>query len=544
MKKMKSLLALVFVLSLFVVALCFGADSAPSVYTHYDAKSRVLHVSGSGELKDLYVTEWVEEYENYEDDEDCMCNECIQLKVDHIVITGDVTSINHCFIGIHCVKSISLPDTVKEIKGGSFNALYDLKTVYLPKNLTVINNAFNQCNVEWIKLPEKIEVLCGFGGAQIKELEIPRTVKKLAVYSNTLERIYIPETVTASMLKATGHVNDFMEEEFGEPTFNGIHTKSKKLVVTGYDKSAAKDWAKENGHKFEQISPVPSKLSLANGDYYVRVTWSEVEKTDNWTLYRKAAGDKSWTKLGTFGATTTKYYDKSVSGCNTYTYRLMGDDNKIYLDAKIKRVVPPSKVIVYAKSATTATVKWRKVDGAKYYYVYKRTNMVQNGQNNYTYTKLARVDAKYNFYKVKNLKLEPGVFAYCIRVYDGTSYSTYSNAAEFESGRILITSCTANVKNNTITVKWPSSQGTVKNCFHVFYKEKDNSDVREIVTVNASKFKTSGNYHYVTFTPKNKLENFNGFMLEAETYYDSYYTAKPSEASRFRAYSNRVNVDF
>ena len=323
-----------------------------------------------------------------------------------------------------------------------------------------------------------------------------------------------------------------------------VNTRSKKLVVVGYDKSAAKAWAKEKGHKFEQISPVPEKLSVANASGFIKVSWSEVDKTESWTLYRKATGDKSWTKLGTFGAATTKYYDKAVKSGKTYTYRLKGDNNKIYLDAKIKRITAPSKVIAYAKSATTATVKWSKVDGAKYYYVYKRTNMISHGQNNYTYTKLARVDAKYNHYKVKNLKPEPGIFDFCIRVYDGTSYSTYSAPAEFEAGKILITSCTANVKNNTITVKWPSSQGVVSNNFHIFYNEKDNSDVREVVTVKASKFKTSGNYHYVTFTPKNTLKNFNGFSLEAVTYYDSYYTAKPSEASRFRAYSNRVSVDF
>ena len=472
-----------------------------------------------------------------------MCNECTQFAFSHIVITGNITSIDHCFIGLRSVKSISLPDTVKEIKGGSFNGCYNLKSVYLPESLKVIDNAFNECSgLLWANIPENIEVLCGFGYAKFTNLEIPRTVKKLALCSDTLERIYIPETVTADMLKATGHVNEFMEEEFGESTFSGIHTKSKKLVVMGYNKSAAQSWTKEKGCKFEAISSVPEKLSVANAINFIKISWSQVDKTESWTLYRKATDEKNWTKLGTFSASKTTYYDKTVKSGKIYTYRLMGDNNKIYRDAKISRLSAPKKIIIYSKSATTATLKWSKVDGAKYYYIYKRSSYTQNGK--YIYTKIARVDAKYNYYRIKDIDIRSAEYGYCVRAYDGTSLSPYSDIAEFEPGKLLITSCTVNMKNNTITVKWPSSKGAVRNDFHIFYKEKDNKDVREVVTVKASKFKTSGNYHYVTFTPKNTIKNFNGLSLEALTYYDCYTTSKPSEAGRLRATSNRVSVVF
>ena len=85
----------------------------------------------------------------------------------------------------------------------------------------------------------------------------------------TVTLILLKKLITADMLKATGHVNDYADGDTNGSTFSGIHETAKFVTVTGYDLSAAKDWAKQNNFDFNEISPVPAKLTVKNTVFWV-----------------------------------------------------------------------------------------------------------------------------------------------------------------------------------------------------------------------------------------------------------------------------------
>lgn len=550
MKKTKSILTLTLVLVVLAVLFCFNAGSEPSIYQEFDSRSGVLYISGTGELKDLYDLDYDEEGDFFDCEHDAgeLCSECWEYEIEHIVIGKGITSINHCFFNLKGLKTLSLPDTLKEIKGGSFIACSNLRSFTLPESVTVIDNAFNECySLEWVNIPKNIKTLCGFGGARLSHIEIPRTVKKLALWSSTIDKIYIPETVTAEMLKASGNINDYTEGDFYENRFSGLKITSAHFVVTGYDKSAAKEWAgKQKSCEFNQISPIPAKIKAKNYSKSIKITWEEIDKTDKWTLYRKAKGEKSWTKLTTVNGQVTSYVDKDVLWGKTYTYRLKGNGNRIYVDVAVGRIESPAGIECYATSPTTATLKWKKVDNAKYYYIYNRcVNHNPYGPGSVSNVKIARVDAKYNYYKFTSEKLKYGYFNFYIRAHDGTSYSPYSAGCDFDYGDIGITSFKPDSKNNTITVKWHTAKNLSKVNFYLKYYGYVNGKYtmikEETVTAKSSAFKTSGNYTYVTIKPKTDLDcgTYTRVSFEAKSIYS---VKEPSSKQPYTGYVRGFTV--
>ena len=498
MKKIKSFIIFTALVMTFAAIFCFGASAESEISSRFDYQSGTLYVSGKGEVKNLYNPSWYEfEEDDCEHEADVLCIWCLEYRVKNVIIGEGITAIDHSFFNLYNLKTLSLPSTLKEIKNGSFIECNNLKSVDIPEGVTVIDNAFNYCTgLEWVNIPENVEVLCGFGYAKLKNIEIPRSVKKLALACDTLETIYIPETVTADMLKAEGYVNDYAEGDTKESTFSGIHTNAKFLTVTGYDLSAAKTWAKEYGHFFNEISPVPEKITVKNYVKHVLISWEKVDKTDTWILYRQAKGKTGWKRIATLDSNVTSFKDTTAQYGKTYTYSLKADTNKIYTKAVIGRIARPENVSMYATSVSKATITWDKVANAKYYYVYQVTN---NG-NGTVYKKVAKVNAKNNYYNFKNVNYDYHTNEhYCVRAYDGTSYSPYSKSVEFTPGLVKLVSATGNQKTGKVTLKWITSENIKKIDVVVSYYDKGDSFIKnKKITLKNSQLKKSGKYTTVT----------------------------------------------
>ena len=540
MKKIKSFVIFTATVMIFAAMFCFGASAESEISTRFDYQSGTLYVSGKGEVKSLYNPSWYEfEEDDCEHEADVLCNWCLEYRVKNIIIGEGITAIDNSFFNLYELKTLSLPSTLKEIKNGSFIECHNLKSVDIPESVTVIDNAFNYCTgLEWVNIPENIEVLCGFGYAKLKDIEIPRSVKKLALACDTLESIYIPETVTADMLKADGYVNDYTEGDTKESTFSGILTNAKFVTVTGYDLSAAKTWAKEKGYTFNQISPVPKKLTVKNYVKHVLISWEKVDKTDTWILYRQAKGKTGWKRIATLDSKVTSFKDTTAQYGKTYTYSLKADTNKIYTKAVIGRIERPDNVYAYATSVSKATITWDKVDGAKYYYVYK----VSDNGNGTTYKKVAKVNAKYNYYNMKNVDYSyHTVEKYCVRAHDGTSYSPYSKAAEFTPGLVRLVSATGNQKNGKVTLKWITSANIKNIDVRVSYYNKGDRFLRdEVISLKNSQLKKSGKDTTVTIDLGGPFtrEQYNriGFVLNVE-----YKEKRSSTKSPVEITTNNVN---
>ena len=498
MKKIKSFVLFAVTMLTLASVFCFGASAESQISNRFDYESGTLYVSGKGEVKNLYNPSWYEhEVDDCEHAADVLCNWCLEYRVKHIIIGEGITAIDHSFFNLYELKTLSLPSTLKEIKNGSFIECHNLKSVDIPEGVTVIDNAFNYCTrLEWVNIPKNIEVLCGFGYAKLKDIEIPRSVKKLAIACDTLESIYIPETVTEDMLRPTGYVNEYSDGNTGASTFSGIHTKAKFVTVTGYDLSAAKAWAGQKNFTFNEISPVPEKLTVKNYVKHVLISWEEVENTDTWILYRQAKGKTGWKRIATLDSKTTSFKDTTAQYGKTYTYSLKADSNKIYTKAVIGRIARPDNVSMYATSVSKAVITWDKVANAKYYYVYQ----VFNNGNGTVYKKVAKVNAKNNYYNFKNVDYDYySNEHYCVRAYDGTSYSPYSKSVEFTPGLVKLVSATGNQKNGKVTLKWITS-ANIKNIEVVvnYYDKGDSFIKSKKITLKNSQLKKSGKYTTVT----------------------------------------------
>ena len=123
------------------------------------------------------------------------------------------------------------------------------------------------------------------------------------------------------------------------------------------------------------VTSVPGKVTLkkATSAYGgVNVTWNAVSGADSYTIYRKAAGAKSWSTLGT--SKTTSYLDKTAKTGTKYTYTVRAK-NIVGLGSYDKTGVSTTYIaaptVKIANASNGIKVSWNKISGATGYTVYR-----------------------------------------------------------------------------------------------------------------------------------------------------------------------------
>lgn len=126
---------------------------------------------------------------------------------------------------------------------------------------------------------------------------------------------------------------------------------------------------------YKVVRPSTPKMKLIRNEVKgITVTWTAVDGADHYRVYRRAAGDKSWTYIGDVDtnacldtkATTGNYWRytvRAVSEAGLYS----GYENGIY----IKRVDTPHMKTI-ANTSNGIKVTWSAVSNAKEYRVYRR----------------------------------------------------------------------------------------------------------------------------------------------------------------------------
>ena len=173
---------------------------------------------------------------------------------------------------------------------------------------------------------------------------------------------------------------------------------------------------------YKVVRPSTPKMKIIRNEVRgVSVTWTAVDGAKSYRVYRRGAGDKYWTYLGSvdtngcldLAATTGQYWRytvRAVSESGLYS----GYENGIY----IKRVDTP-KMKSIANTANGIKVTWSAVSNAKEYRVYRR-----GAGGTWVYLGLTK-NTSYVDTAVKNNKGQ--YYRYTVRAVDGY----YSN---FESG--------------------------------------------------------------------------------------------------------------
>lgn len=141
------------------------------------------------------------------------------------------------------IKSIVIPDTVKEIKDYAFYNCKNLTSITLSKNLEILGtNVFNLCrSLESIEIPSSVKDLgtYTFSASGLKSITIPesKTLTKISYYvffqCQKLTEVTLPSTVT------------LIEK-------NAISDCPNKITIKAPDGSYAQKYANDNNFNFEK----------------------------------------------------------------------------------------------------------------------------------------------------------------------------------------------------------------------------------------------------------------------------------------------------
>lgn len=142
------------------------------------------------------------------------------------------------------IESVEIPDSVTEVQDYAFAANSKLSKVKLSKNLKIIgNNAFWNC-------------------PQLKEIELPATLKKIGVYAFSatgLTSVKLPESKTLTSLdQFVFFQSKDLKEVTVPPTMTNIADNtfnecSKDLTIKGKANTYALSYAKKHNYKSEAI---------------------------------------------------------------------------------------------------------------------------------------------------------------------------------------------------------------------------------------------------------------------------------------------------
>ncbi len=122
---------------------------------------------------------------------------------------------------------------------------------------------------------------------------------------------------------------------------------------------------------------VPQLTAISGGGTNVTIQWNAVAGAEQYGVYRKTS-DSEWEKLGTATKSETEYVDSTAKGSVSYYYSIRAEQKKNGKTIRSKRSDAFLRVgrptLKPAEEITGAVkVRWRKVDGAESYRIYRRT---------------------------------------------------------------------------------------------------------------------------------------------------------------------------
>lgn len=185
------------------------------IYCSYDTETKVLQITGTGQMNDyLDISVPWEQYK--EEVKEIQIQEGItnigdsifteMFNVEKVDIPDSVTEIGkRAFWNCQSLKSIDLPDQLQSIGDSAFINCSTLTRVTLPEHATELGKeVFYSCdNLEDITFPSQItEIPSKFLNScdNLKKIDIPKHVTKIGAYSfagcSSLQEIKIPDTVT------------------------------------------------------------------------------------------------------------------------------------------------------------------------------------------------------------------------------------------------------------------------------------------------------------------------------------------------------------
>ena len=178
----------------------------------------------------------------------------------------------------------------------------------------------------------------------------------------------------------------------------------------------------------DRLSKREVKLkSLVNTAQGPKVTWEAVPTAKTYNIYRRAAGEKSWTYLYTERTGATSYTDKTATSGKYYAYTVKCYDGKyvsLYNKTGINNyyLSMPQISISATGTAGAATLKWNKVPGAAGYNIYRKGGSLSD----YSWTCIAKIqNGNTVTYTDKTATSTDWKYTYTVKAYYGKYVSAY-----------------------------------------------------------------------------------------------------------------------
>ncbi len=224
----------------------------------------------------------------------------------------------------------------------------------------------------------------------------------------------------------------------------------------------------------------PKLTAIKNTTSGVNVAWSKVSGATAYRVYRKAAGDKSWTILG--NTKSLNFTDKTAKSGKTYTYTVKafngsfaGGYNKTGLSIKFL-AAPAFKV---ANATNGVKVSWNKIPGAKTYRVYRKAS----GET--SWTKLG--DTTSLSFTDKTAK-SGKTYTYCVKALNGKLASAGNSAKII----FLATPKLSSVKNTDAGVKVAWNKVSGAKTYRVYRKAAGETSWTKLGDTTSVSFIDSG----------------------------------------------------
>ncbi|MBO5895918.1 MAG: D-alanyl-D-alanine carboxypeptidase family protein [Clostridia bacterium] len=162
----------------------------------------------------------------------------------------------------------------------------------------------------------------------------------------------------------------------------------------------------------------PAPVSLTNTSGGILFKWSQVDGAHSYRVYKRGAGERYWTYLGTVAECS--FTDPRVASGNYYRYTVIavndGGYSTFHSGIVIKRLANPYNIKA-SNNVDNITLTWAKINGATGYRIYRRTAGVTYWTYLGTYSTTSYVD--------KNVK-ENGYYRYTVRAAYGNTFSDYN----------------------------------------------------------------------------------------------------------------------
>lgn len=170
------------------------------------------------------------------------------------------------------------------------------------------------------------------------------------------------------------------------------------------------------------------EVKVANAKQGVKVSWSYSKNAKKYTIYRKANGAKSFTKIKTVSkAGSGSYVDTTAKANKTYSYKVTASNADKFATSKAKKILYLKAVTVEdVTDALGTNIIWNKSKGATSYEIY-RADITEGA---------TVAELKYELYKtVKNIpdewdsiSDEDSIYAaFKVRAVKGKYKSAFSN---------------------------------------------------------------------------------------------------------------------